>query len=189
MCIKNAGFTRTAAQRQFSISRSEIKLHGQGMTGSCREYTHLCDEYKMLPEGDYWQQHQNWTCSGRNRRGVEIKIDAFAKEESQSWVVISTSVEGYITELSLDCTKRIRVDTDVLSTGRLAEFVQWNALEGTSPSSPHDDVHQVLTKLATHCYPVSPIMSHLSRYYDTFREVQGAVAWGKAAHLIRRVTC
>ena len=41
----------------------KFKLHGQGMTGSFREYTHLCDEYKMLPEGDYWQQHQNWTCS------------------------------------------------------------------------------------------------------------------------------
>ena len=58
----------------------------------------------MLPAGNYWLQYQNWTCSGRDRRGVEIKIDAFAKDGSHSWVVISRGVEQYVMELSLDCT-------------------------------------------------------------------------------------
>ena len=128
--------------------------------------------------------------------GVEIHIDQQAKDGSQSGVVICRGVERYVTELSLDCTEPTPVDTDVLSTGRLAAFVQWNAHKVTSSSSQHDDVHllisesenshQVLTKLATRCYPVSPTMSGLS-HYDTLRDVQGAVAWGKAGYLIRSV--
>ena len=31
-----------------------------------------------------------------------------------------------------------------MSTGRLAALVQWNAHKGTSPSSPHDDVHTLI---------------------------------------------
>ena len=67
-----------------------------------------------------------WSLNIVTDTGLRSKIDSWAKDESQSGVVICRGVERLVTELSLDCTEPLRSDASTLSVGRLGAFIPWN---------------------------------------------------------------
>ena len=100
--------------------------------------------------------------------GVEVEMDSLAKDGSQSWVVISRSVERYVTKLYLDCTEPMQVDTSTLGTEKLVALIPWKGQRGASSSSQQDDAHvpighwecevtHSVDKLVKVSYPISKI--------------------------------
>ena len=79
---------------------------------------------KELVRNDNKQRHPNWSRVGSighknfDRYGIEIKIDSVRNDGTQSWVVISRSVDKYVTELALDHTQPMHCDERSESTGR-----------------------------------------------------------------------
>ena len=178
------------------MKRSSVALEGLGITRSCRDNTHPRDSQLSYLKGVIG----NSTKIGPvlevlvtvhyGRYGIAINADSLAKCASEPWVVISRGVEGYVTELSLDCTEPMYVDTSALDTGKRVAFIPWKVQRCASSPSREDDVcipidHRKwefirsVVKVIKVCYPISKRMTALLRHFPYLREQDGAVPWGK----------
>ena len=77
-------------------------LAGYGCTSSCREYTHLRSDDRSQPKGFIRASTKNGLVlevkitKQFERRGIEIKIDSWQKDKTQSWMGTSSGVDKYV---------------------------------------------------------------------------------------------
>ena len=71
------------------------------------------------------------------RYGIEIKMDSVQKDGTQSWIVISRSINKYVTELPEEIKKPIHCEDVALSTVRFVPMKQKQQfIPSSSSSSP-----------------------------------------------------
>ena len=98
------------------MTRHAISLVKMGITMMCREHTKLRDEFKAEPKGvigDNTKIGPNYDVLATRqygRYGIEVVIDAFAKDGSTSWIVTSRGFDRYLQELSTECTQPMHAD-------------------------------------------------------------------------------
>ena len=126
----DAGVIRNVPPGQFFVTTHDIQLAGFGCASSCRESTFPRDDRRSKLIGLVRRNTRIepvLEVKGTNhleRNGVEIKIDSMQKDGTQSWIVISRSVNKHVTELPEEDKNPVHCEEAPSSTGQLVAMKQ-----------------------------------------------------------------
>ena len=105
-----------------------------GITNPCRAYIHTREEFKSYPECVVGIKTRIGplallVTTHVGRYGIEDKTDSLARDGSNSWDVINRGVDRYVTELSMEYTGPMYVDTTKLGTVTSVTFMQYGRMK------------------------------------------------------------